>query len=224
MSKIDDLLSFDPLAAAEGLTGERMGESLNDETAALGLLFACTHSKMKRDALHEVGDTTYGDSLARYLSILDRLGFEQVLADEWPSSHNGVIETFFVFAHRDGLLLSFDTFRGNTVNAAKVSYNWMPKVDDWRNVRSSGHMNDGVWVGYHDAREALCHNLMKLRNRGEFVCPWIEQPFLWLLHYDDTKQPNYDYAAITSERISRLPQWVRDFISPAAQDAEGRTP
>jgi hypothetical protein len=31
-------------------------------------------------------------------------------------------------------------------------------------------------------------------------------------HYDESKEPGYDYKAITRTRVERLPQWVRDFI------------
>ena len=36
---------------------------------------------------------------------------------------------------------------------------------------------------------------------------------MWLLHYMDTRDKDYDYVAITKERIAMLPQWARDVIN-----------
>lgn len=69
-----------------------------------------------------------------------------------------------------------------------------------------------VWSGDHDAREAIRHNMERLEEFGKFVTPWTRQPFLYLLHYMDTKQDGYDYKAITAERIKMLPADVQSAI------------
>lgn len=224
MSKIDALLKIDPLAVAEKITGisykdKAFGEGLDNPATALGLLLMQAHAKEKEAALRETNDTVFSNELPRYLTIIEKFGFEQVLADEWQSTW-GPTETLYIFAHRKGLLLSFDTFGGNRVNAAKVYYNWKPSIDEWWDCRSSGHMTEGgIWVGDHDAREALIHNLNKLNNRGAFVSPWAERPFLWLLNFDEPKVAGYDYRAITEARIARLPDWVKATITPRMAEA-----
>jgi hypothetical protein len=68
-----------------------------------------------------------------------------------------------------------------------------------------------VWVGDHDAREALRHNLTRLDEYGLFVTPWIEQPFLWLLHYGD-KDESDNYKQINAERMAMLPSDGRQAV------------
>ena len=84
----------------------------------------------------------------------------------------------------------------------------------WCTCTSSGgaHKTENVWIGDHDGREALLFNLDRLRKHGDFLAPWIEQPFLWLLHYTDSKTDGYDYKAIARERIAMLPPWVQEMI------------
>jgi hypothetical protein len=226
MSDLDDLLKYDPLHEAEKITGIHYkdgGDGLDNPTIGIGLLLAQQNAKAKNAHLEELGDTTFSNKLARYQSIITAFGFEKVLADEWES-RNGT-ETFFIYAHRKGLLLSFDTFNGSSVNGGKVLYNWRPSVplDEIYGCTSSGgfanYDTDPVWVGDHDCREALIHNLNKLNNRGEFVTPWVKRPFLWLLHYDESKVPGYDYRAISEARVGRLPDWVQAFIGPSTDQS-----
>lgn len=71
-----------------------------------------------------------------------------------------------------------------------------------------------VWSGNHDCREAVKLKITNMINKGVFLPKWKEQPFLWLLHYMDTKTKGYDYKKINEERIAMLPQYVRDAITP----------
>ena len=42
-----------------------------------------------------------------------------------------------------------------------------------------------VWIGDNDVREGLAFRLEQMRSGGQFVTPWIERPFLWLLNYTE---------------------------------------
>ena len=217
--ELDKLPKFDPLDTAERMLGK------GDDSVALGFMLHMDHNRRKNAALLDRDDTTLNNTVERYRSILQSLGFELVL--ELPFVGSGYDhtdpsreETYFMYAHRDGLLLCFDTYCTDMVNGAKVYYNWTPNpgVDHWT-VTSSGSWHDyqdcnnpGVWCGDHDAREALRHKLNGLRNAGVFLAQWKKNPFLWLLHYADVRQSGYDYAAINKERILMLPQWVQNMI------------
>ena len=61
-----------------------------------------------------------------------------------------------------------------------------------------------------DCREAVRYYLGKMRENGTFLPVWKEQPFLWLLHYKDTEDK--DYEDITKERIKQLPEYVQEAI------------
>lgn len=217
--ELDDLLKFDPLDTAEKITGTSIHDDggLDNPSMALGFLLAQDHAKAKTEWLTELGDTTFSNKLDRYQSIIEKYGFEKVLEDTFAA--NGRFETYFIYAHKNGLLLSFDTFGGDRVNGGHVYYNWKPLVEigeAWECTSSGGYHDTAqglVWAGYHDCREALIHNLNKLNNRGQFVTPWTKPPFLWLLHYGDSKSKDYDHVAITKARIERMPEWVQRFIS-----------
>lgn len=218
--ELDRLLKFDPLDTAERMLGRDDPNSLN-----LGLALHINHTQRKREALAALGDTTFSNRVDRYQEILALMGFE--LALELPFVAQGYgngdpdrEERYFIYAHRDGLLLCFDTYCGNMVNGATVYYNWIPHstTDRW-GYTSSGrfegyvdHLNPGVWCGDHDAREALRHKIQGLRSAGSLLPKWRNRPWLWLLHYQDTKEPGYDHKAINESRIRLCPQWVQDMI------------
>lgn len=69
-----------------------------------------------------------------------------------------------------------------------------------------------IWSGDHDCREALKFNINRLAENGTFLKKWKEQPFLWLLHYGDTNNKDYDYKAINDSRIKMLPEDVQQMI------------
>lgn len=221
--QLDELLAFDPLDAAERITGLE-----GDAAAGLGLLLAQAHGHTKREMLEGRDDTTFSNKVERYLRIASELGFEEVLrlpftgrawGDEAPPE-----ETFHVLAHRDGMLLRFDTYQCLDVNGSTLYYNWRPNqgVDAWR-ITSSGHWHGytnpdhtGTWVGDHDGREALRHKIQRLRDNGKLITPWVERPWMWLLHHMDTRPAGYDHDAINDKRIAMLPDWVREMITPGA--------
>lgn len=219
--ELDRLLAFDPLAAAERLVGE------NEAATWLGMVLAQQRGEALREVLEARGDTQLTNHLSRYLAITRDLGFEEVLrmpftGRSW-SGEEPPAETFHVLAHRDGMLLAFDTFGTTHVNGAKVWYNWRPRDAEvgWRITSSGGYhgwdpeTRTGTWVGDHDAREALRHKIQGLRDNGDFLSRWEKRPFLWLLHHMDTKTEGYDHHAINEERIAQLPEWVRRMITPA---------
>lgn len=223
---VKQMLTFDPLDTAEKLMG---GPS--DAAALLGVAMHIEHTQAKNNMLLSMGDTTLNSSLESYLTIVDSLGFQQVLClpfDGWGlDGKTHAQETLRVLAHRDGMLLCLDTWQSHQVNSAKVYYNWQPYVDSdqaW-GVTSSGHWLHGqgnapsypVWVGDHDAREAIRHKIQGLRDNGLLLPIWLERPFLWLLHYMDTKVEGYNYHAINTHRIQMLPEWVRRMITPEAE-------
>ena len=218
--ELDRLLKFDPLDTAERMLGRNNPDSVN-----LGMALHVSHNQRKQRALEELGDTTFSNRLVRYQEIITLMGFELALelpfvARGYDSTDPDREERYFIYAHRDGLLLCFDTFCGDHVNGAKVYYNWIPHsgTDRWR-YTSSGHFegyvdqeNPGVWCGDHDAREALRHKIQGLQSAGDLLPKWRHRPWLWLLHYQDTKDTNYDHAAITQSRIKMCPEWVQNMI------------
>lgn len=214
----DSWLNFDGIAFAEKLMGVSYKE--NEDAAKLGMFMSISGNKIKKNILEDLDDTAFGTSLDEYLRIAQEEGFEIVLKEPFLGrGFNGksVKETLFILFHKaDGILLRFDTYQGNGVNGGDFYYNWIPKGEhNWKVLSSGGYSKiDGelIWIGHHDCREALRCHISKLRDYGTFVPSWKEQPFLWLLHYMDTKDPGYDYKKINAERIAALPKFVQSAI------------
>jgi hypothetical protein len=179
-------------------------------------------NQRKQSVLEQAGDTYYGDTLESYMQKVKGVGFEVVLNFPFksiPYDDNDPIrdETLYVlWESKRGILLVFDTYSGR-VNGGNFYYNIRPKdIDNFfgNRVTSSGGFRDGVWVGQHDCREGLKFHIQQLEEYGDFVTPWIEQPFLWLLHYSDTKggYRTYDHKEINQQRINLLPTVVQEAI------------
>jgi hypothetical protein len=223
---LDRLLQFDPLDTAEQLVGREN----HDAAMALGFALMQARGQALDAELIDQDDTTLNNRLDRYLRICNDLGFETVLTIPFKGKSYGGDEErdeqLYVLAHRDGLLLAFDTWESHHVNGGKVYYNWRPhNLETCARYTSSGGFYEydyearaGAWYGDHDAREALRHTIRNLRRNGELVARWEHRPFLWLLHYMDTKESGYDYEQITEDRIRMMPDWVQQMITPATHE------
>jgi len=80
--------------------------------------------------------------------------------------------------------------------------NWCDKVD----IYIESNQLTSIWSGDHDCREAIKFRISELKKNGTFVKKWIKPPFLWLLHYMDSKTEGYDHEKITMERVNKLPK------------------
>jgi hypothetical protein len=223
MSDIDRLLTFDPLASAEELTGSSYKEDRG--TMALGFLMHLRHSDQKRRALAASGDSWFNMDLAETLSLYSQMGFEEVLCDEFAGRSWGEEpahrETFRILWHPKGILATVESYQGTRRNSTKIYYN--VAISDvasgrWVSCISSGRMAKvgDVYVGDHDAREGVRRAISRWEEVGEFVPAWVDRPFLWLLTYTDSDVEGYDYVAINAERISRLPKHVQAAVGGAS--------
>jgi hypothetical protein len=202
-------LSFDPLAAAEKITGSSYKEDA--ETATLGMGLAMLHNQRKDALLKSAADSYLNMSFTEQMALFAALGFEEVYRESFAG--DAVAETFTILWHLDGLLATCESY-GTRRNTAKVHYNYRHQTGGYpAGLTSSGHMRDDVWVGDHDASEGIRHNLSAMRAEGVFLPQWAERPWLWLLNYSESKG-DCDYAAINSAKIARLPERVRSAITP----------
>ena len=215
-------LKYDAIADTEDKLGIYYKDPVaGDAVKFLSMAAMWGSNARKNEILLERKDTTMSCSLDYYLEVIEENGFERVL--EIPfNSRWGNVETYYIYWHPDGLLLSFDTFNGNHVNGGKVFYNWETTKREHNHRITSSYSpieyrnedGDFYWciAGDHDCREALIHNMNQLRANGNFLKVWRKSPFMWLLHFGDTEDKNYDYKKINAERIAMLPQHVQDAI------------
>ena len=81
------------------------------------------------------------------------------------------------------------------------------KLRDWREKNNLR----GVWVGYHDCREAVKNNITLLLKEGEFLKNWKQKPFLWLAGHSEYEKNNWE--EVTKERLNKLPDFVKNCIN-----------
>ena len=143
-----------------------------------------------------------------FINVLTESGFKEVLKIPIDSSEN-----FFVF-WRPGLLITLDTFIGR-VNRAMLYFNFCGQRSAIHG--SSAFVADTdqgrVYSGSTDIRNGLRYKLGDMLEVGTLLEKWVERPFLWLLHYEDTKAAGYKFDDINAERIALLPENVREAIS-----------
>lgn len=199
---IGSLLKFDPLSAAEHITGHDY--KTDEGTMALGFLAAMTHNARKEEALTSSNDTRYSINWNDALAIFADLGFRELR--RFGIVLNGEPETYLIAWSDDGVLLYADSYRG-MLNSGRIHYNWQANddVEDIWNYMSSGQQQEtGLIVGDHPIIEGLRYNLNRMRSNGRFLNPWKYQPFLWL-------NPNSedDYKAATHRILAQLPDAVQ---------------
>jgi hypothetical protein len=198
------LLKRDALDEAEKKVG---GVS---QAVALGMMLQQSIQQQKEDVFSVLDDTHFSIHYDAFVELLERRGFEKV----YTETHGEMRDVYEIWWHADGLLLTSESYDRKHVNTAQVYYNWMPhKKETPYAVRSSGgYVGPGVWSGHYDGREGLFTHLKQLRKTGQLLRQWAEPPFLWFLNYSDTKDKNYDYAAINRLKFCVLPEHVQKAI------------
>ena len=81
---------------------------------------------------------------------------------------------------------------------------WCEKVTEYM----ESNQLVSVWSGDHSCGEAIKFKISELQKNGTFIKKWIKPPFLWLLHYMDSKNEGYDHEKITMDKINKLPKEV----------------
>jgi len=208
---IQKALDFDPIAV-----GENLSDNL-DEQAHLALGLLGLNAEHKKKLMLETNDTPFGCLIDDWLKVVKSLGFKIVVTLPIPETK----DNFYVLWRQDGLLISCDSYsfdknEPSSINRANMYFNCI--ADHFPN-HCSGCLSQKkladqkVYLCSIDAREAIRHNLSQLEKEVRFLPQWIEQPFIWLLHYKDTKQ-SYDYEAINQTRIKMLPESIQKAITP----------
>jgi len=232
IEKMDKLLKYDPLSAAEKFTGKSY--KTDKSTSLIGLLIHLEHSKFKKQTLQKLGDTYYGIAINEFLLILEKLNFYKVF--ELQGNPEGRKEHFCIYWNNDGILLVFNTYEG-LLNSGIIYYNWVPDRSlllqdklDWWHCTSSGSCctldgteKDLLHVGSRDVREGFIHAIRKMQKYGTFLKKWQEIPHLWLIPYwfepRHTKQVFATYAdernwykIVNREMLHKLPIEIQNCI------------
>lgn len=216
-AELEELLDFDPVAAAEDIFGGRR----NMESGMLGLLFADSNNKRKTQALEALDDTKFSNTMADTIRIVEREGFQLLLTIPFMGKGFGdepdTPEEYRIYWNPElSALLTMESYRTDSLNIGKVHFAWKANdgVSVWPPQCSGGcRGDDSVFVGDYDIREAFVYRLNRMKETGTFVKQWPETGFMWLLHWMDTHGGSYDFKAITAERMAQLPEYVREAMA-----------
>lgn len=227
---IQKALNFDALKTADEIA-EKLGI---ENPAGLGFLFHQFASEEKEKMMEITDDTCFHHSLRDYLRIVEDEGFVKILEEDFMG--HDAPEKCFVYMHPAGILLFVDSYtwtgKENQVNSATLYYNWKPSNDEtyYQSVRSGGfalclhgkienRLDDAlwnhpdaehIWIGSHDAREGFRHRLSLLRDNGTFVFPWVECPWISLIHYGESGSGDVSLnSQMSLSRFQRLPAIVQ---------------
>jgi hypothetical protein len=232
LDNIDRLLRYDALSEAEHITGASHHE--DEETQLLAMHMHLEHQRAKAAVLGEFDDTTFSHDSEDYLRIVKEEGFKEMRVEVFTSESSHQMEQQYFMLHEEGVLLIFDTYRG-MINGGNFYYNWesqlMPKDECWRNIIDNGKWHQdsdgggGVWVGYHNCREAVRHRLRVLREHGNFVNPWRARPLIWPHHHMETKHeyrqlPPSVREEMRAAKLALLPEMVQAVLGPEAPKAQ----
>lgn len=71
-----------------------------------------------------------------------------------------------------------------------------------------------IWVGYHDCREAVKHNITMLKENGRFVPTWHECAFPWICNFSEFKKDSglESHYEATKIRLAKFPKDVLNQI------------
>lgn len=210
--ELKDALDFDPIAEAERMVGISYKE--DDAVTWLGMGLQQLH-RQKADALLFLNRDTnsWNQNLQEWIEVVEGMGFELVAFGEIPDSNDK-----WRIWWMKGILLFSDSYHDDTqVNGANAWLNYKGPREAMHQCSNGFAMEiDGVpvWTVQRDAREGLRFALQEMGQSGEVLSKWVKRPFMWLLHYNDTKTEGYDHKAITESRIQLLPPHVQEAISP----------
>lgn len=189
---------------------ERFTSKLDDYARSLRAIPTCW-----------LGEDDSSNSLECFMSVVNRLGFVEVLTEQIGSS-SGKVNIYA--QRRDGLLLRFTSGGDVIVSDVGLYYNWHP-YDFTLYPVTKGYLCDvihytqpiGVWCGSFTSHVGLLRKIAELRTHGYFVTPWISSPKHFRLW---ESMEDRDALAL---RIAKLPDWVQENITTVLNDVETNT-
>jgi hypothetical protein len=177
---------------------------------------------------------TWRQTPEQFIKEVEAFGFEKVL--EVPFHGDPEIKSddkFYVFFHEKyGIILTFDTYNGRSVNSGNFYYEWIPNdIKETYLYTSTGGFDNvfdpKIWEGSHDCRENMISNILGLASGGKFVTPWVCKDHFtspkfvhWGDHHThfsepwDTGYKMYQDACKNQgvERFNALPEHVKKAI------------
>lgn len=205
------LLDLDPIKLADDVTGDR------EQSDALGFAISFIRGRMIKKEMKDRNDTYYGIPLTDFRRIMIETGFELIYEEEFVAKgYDGEEDRdiqLIYWKDDEALLLSVDSYwNQKSINSGRIYYNWASDILNMNEIYAYGLISSGhfvktdppIWSGQYDIREALNYHLENLRTYGHFLSPWVETPYLWLLHYMDSKVNGYSVEEIVKRKLGKV--------------------
>jgi hypothetical protein len=221
MNSIDKVLAIDPIADTEKMLGKDHWSQFNESDNMMALGYAMLVNQMKENILKAASDTFFSMTWDEFNDIVTSNGFKNVyeysfIHDYWKDS---ITTEKAAIYYRDGLVIFLTSYNnGTTVNGGNLYGELKLNNPDagWRDIPngcSGGFDDEGNLHFSYDIREGLINFINSLSKVGSFNSVWkYKGHFLWFVDYKEEKEPNYNYATITKEKISKLPEEVQRML------------
>ena len=196
--EIKNILDFDPLDAAEKITGKSYKSS--NSTIFIGMSLSSVNARKKEAMLKKLGDTYHGINFEKYVSIVEAYGFERIYEDQIERKYGDNIDTFYVYFHKEkGIVLKFDSY-GDVINSSSFFFQHLTK-NMWLSCYSSGGLlqeNNQVRLFDYGTEEVTypieCPNYDDYKNN---FYKWIEVDNKWMAgkkKYMEENDLNYIFS------------------------------
>lgn len=206
---LQKILDFDPIKVAKECFENQ------DKADSLGFTLNYLKSNIIKKEMKERGDTYHGMSLIDFRKVMIDNEFKLIYEEEFEHKSCNTIykDIQMIYWNDEGLLVVADSYwNQKSINSGYLYYNWTSNILNVSEVltldlTSNGHFiqkDPPMWSGSYDLREALIYHIENLKTYGDFLCPWVETPYLWLLHYVDTESRNYSVVEIGKRKLSKI--------------------
>lgn len=207
---LDEVLNFDVIDNMEKLANKRVDDFSDDEICGMFGAFMLIN-KRKEDQLVDSHDTYFSMSWDYFIGLIKENGFKEGLEYEFedPSYDDKHTEKAILYYREDGLVIWATSYGNKTSVNGGTLYGEL-QVDKKTFNRSvlmncsNGYFDDNKVSFTIDVREALFHILNRIESAASFIPVWEERnKFLWFLDFTEDDIPDYDYAAISKDKIQR---------------------
>ena len=223
-NKTEELLRKDSLAESERILGNKHWSEFNKTEQVFSMFKFMEDNQQKKEHLQSIGDTHWGMKWNDFISLIEQQGFKEGLrynfiAPKYRDNEEDRIEEAILYYQPEKGLILWATSFMDDINGGKVY--GMVQYDEWENawrILTSSHGDNGEEKKIRhfdfDIREGLIHNINKVDTNLKLLPKWRGQlPFLWFLDYLEEKQSDYDYKAITKNKIARCPDEMKNIIN-----------
>lgn len=218
MDNIKKVLTYDPLEQSEGIFGKHWSQFTEDEMKmSLGL--SLIHNKNKSEILKNNNDTYSSMEWFDFIDLIELNGF--ICGLKYDIYHDDDIDEAILYYRNDGLILwATSYFNKKSVNGGtlygEISYEEFSE-EIFSALNGCSHGGVGTFENIRsfnkDVREGLFYTINNLSNLVKFNSQWKQRDkFLWFVDYVENKKSNYDYKAITLNKISQLPLEAKEII------------